>query len=159
MPAQQGIGLDQMEGVAPRGVQTGQYHQDKPVLMVEARARWRRSSEHEDLLAEERVLGHKLRAGPDGINADSAHECCRRAGGSQQVLDDSATSAGAATDGNLHGVGQPFQHAGLLLHRDWAPGGSGFTVQSVDAVSPEVETLIVRLDEVSSQDGSKVIHE
>ncbi len=29
----------------------------------------------------------------------------------------------------------------------------GFTVQSVDAVSPEVETLIVRLDEVSSQDG------
>ena len=154
MPAQQGIGLDQMEGVAPRGVQTGQYHQDKPVLMMEARARWRRSSEHEDLLAEERVLGDKLRAGPDGVDADRAHQRCPSADGPQHVLDGPATFVEASTDGGLDGLGQPVQHAGLLSHWDWAPGGLGFTVQSVDAVSPDVETLIVRVDEVSSQDGS-----
>ena len=36
MPAEEGVGLDHMEGIAPRGVQPGQEHQDKPVLSVEA---------------------------------------------------------------------------------------------------------------------------
>ena len=42
MPAEEGVGLDHREGIAPRGVQPGQEHQDKPVLSVEAWARWRR---------------------------------------------------------------------------------------------------------------------
>ena len=91
MPAEEGVGLDHMEGIAPRGVQPGQEHQDKPVLSVEAWARWRRASEYEDLLAEERVLGDKRRAGPDGVDADRAHQRCPSADGPQHVLDGPAT--------------------------------------------------------------------
>ena len=97
----------------------------KPVLSVEAWARWRRASEYEDLLAEERVLGDKRRAGPDGVDADRAHQRCPSADGPQHVLDGPATFVDASTDGRLDGPGQPVQHAGLLSHRVLGSRGRG----------------------------------
>ena len=120
---------------------------------MEAWARWRRSSEYEDLLAEERVLGDKLRAGPDGVDADRAHQRCPSADGPQQVLDGPATFVDASTDGGLDGLGQPVQHAGLLSHRVLGSRRAGHTVQSAEADSPEAEALIVRVDGASSQYG------
>ena len=136
MPAEDGVGLDHMEGIAPRGVQPGQEHQDKPVLSVEAWARWRRASEYEDLLAEERVLGDKRRAGPDGVDADRAHQRCPSADGPQHVLDGPATFVDASTDGRLDGPGQPVQHAGLLSHRVLGSRGRGtrFSQQRLTAL-------------------------
>ena len=136
MPAEEGVGLDHMEGIAPRGVQPGQEHQDKPVLSVEAWARWRRASEYEDLLAEERVLGDKRRAGPDGVDADRAHQRCPSADGPQHVLDGPATFVDASTDGRLDGPGQPVQHAGLLSHRVLGSRGRGtrFSQQRLTAL-------------------------
>ena len=120
---------------------------------MEAWARWRRSSEYEDLLAEERVLGDKLRAGPDGVDANRAHQRCRSADGPQHVLDGPATFVGASTDGGRDGLGQPVQHAGLLSHRVLGSRRAGHTVQSTEADSPEAEALIVRVDVASSQYG------
>ena len=40
MPAEEGVGLNQMEGVAPRGRHVGQQHQEESVLSVEARPRY-----------------------------------------------------------------------------------------------------------------------
>ena len=136
MPAEEGVGLDHMEGIAPRGVQPGQEHQDKPVLSVEAWARWRRASEYEDLLAEERVLGDKRRAGPDGVDADRAHQRCPSADGPQHVRDGPATFVDASTDGRLDGPGQPVQHAGLLSHRVLGSRGRGtrFSQQRLTAL-------------------------
>ena len=115
---------------------TGQEHQDKPVLSVEAWARWRRASEYEDLLAEERVLGDKRRAGPDGVDADRAHQRCPSADGPQHVLDGPATFVDASTDGRLDGPGQPVQHAGLLSHRVLGSRGRGtrFSQQRLTAL-------------------------
>ena len=131
-----GVGLDHLEGIAPRGVQPGQEHQDKPGLSVEAWARWRRAAEYEDLLAEERVLGDKRRAGPDGVDADRAHQRCPRADGPQHVLDGPATFVDASTDGRLDGPGQPVPHAGLLSHRGLASRGRGtrFSQQRLTAL-------------------------
>ena len=136
MPAEEGVGLDHLEGIAPRGVQPGQEHQDKPVLSVEAWARWRRASEYEDLLAEERVLGDKRRAGPDGVDADRAHQRCPSADGPQHVRDGPATFVDASTDGRLDGPGQPVQHAGLLSHRVLGSRGRGtrFSQQRLTAL-------------------------
>ena len=136
MPAEEGVGLDHMEGIAPRGVQPGQEHQDQPVLSVEAWARWRRASEYEDLLAEERVLGDKRRAGPDGVDADRAHQRCPSADGPQHVRDGPATFVDASTDGRLDGPGQPVQHAGLLSHRVLGSRGRGtrFSQQRLTAL-------------------------
>ena len=136
MPAEEGVGLDHREGIAPRGVQPGQEHQDKPVLSVEAWARWRRASEYEDLLAEERVLGDKRRAGPDGVDADRAHQRCPSADGPQHVRDGPATFVDASTDGRLDGPGQPVQHAGLLSHRVLGSRGRGtrFSQQRLTAL-------------------------
>ena len=136
MPAEEGVGLDHLEGIAPRGVQPGQEHQDKPGLSVEAWARWRRASEYEDLLAEERVLGDKRRAGPDGVDADRAHQRCPSADGPQHVRDGPATFVDASTDGRLDGPGQPVQHAGLLSHRGLGSRGRGtrFSQQRLTAL-------------------------
>ena len=136
MPAEEGVGLDHREGIAPRGVQPGQEHQDKPVLSVETWARWRRASEYEDLLAEERVLGDKRRAGPDGVDADRAHQRCPSADGPQHVLDGPATFVDASTDRRLDGPGQPVQHAGLLSHRVLGSRGRGtrFSQQRLTAL-------------------------
>ena len=68
VPAQQGVGLDQMEAVAPRPVHAGQQHQEESILSLEARAGWRRPPKHEDLLAKKRVLGHQLGAGAQGVD-------------------------------------------------------------------------------------------
>ena len=103
---------------------------------MEAWARWRRASEYEDLLAEERVLGDKRRAGPDGVDADRAHQRCPSADGPQHVLDGPATFVDASTDGRLDGPGQPVQHAGLLSHRVLGSRGRGtrFSQQRLTAL-------------------------
>ena len=158
MPAEEGVGLDHREGIAPRGVQPGQEHQDKPGLSVEAWARWRRASEYEDLLAEERVLGDKRRAGPDGVDTDRAHQRCPSADGPQHVLDGPATFVDASTDGRLDGPGQPVQHAGLLSHRGLGSRGRGtrFSQQRLTALRRK-PLLCEWTGQVASTRGSEVV--
>ena len=153
MVPEEGVGLDHREGIAPRGVQPGQEHQDKPVLSVEAWARWRRASEYEDLLAEERVLGDKRRAGPDGVDADRAHQRCPSADGPPHVRDGPATFVDASTDGRLDGPGSTGSARWSPLAQGAGLPGAGHTVQSAETDSPEAEALIVRVDGASSQHG------
>ena len=82
MPAEEGVGLNQMEGVAPRGRHVGQQHQEESVLSVEARPGRGPPPEHDDLLAEQRVLGHQFRARANGVAGGGARE---RGRGTKQV--------------------------------------------------------------------------
>ena len=104
----------------------GQEDQDDPVLTVESRTRLSSPSEHEDLLAKHRILGHQLRAGPECIDGGDAGQRCRSAGGPCQVDSVPTKSAGAADDGGSHGLDQTGWYDGLLSHREgrsepWEP--------------------------------------
>ena len=121
MPAQERIGLDEMKGVAPRGVDAGEQHQDKAVLPKQARSRRGRPSQHENLLSQECVLGHQIRARPNGVEGGGAGECGRGANWSEQGLDDLAHSVTATLDGAGHSTDPTVQHPNLLPSRRAGP--------------------------------------
>lgn len=114
MPAEQRVRRDDEEDITPRAVEAGQQRQDEPILTLEARPLGRRPSEHEDLLAEQRVLGDQLRAGPEGIDGGGARQRSRGTGGPQQGLHGLPKSTAGANDDDAHSFDQQVQHAGLL---------------------------------------------
>jgi len=77
MPAQQGLRLDDEQGLPPGTNPAGQQHQERAV-------RWRRNrardapAQHEQLLAQERVLGEQLRPAAHQVCPDPRRVCRHR---------------------------------------------------------------------------------
>ena len=157
VPAQQRVGRDHMEGIAPGAIEAGQQHEEEPVLTVEARPPGRRPSEHKDLLAEQRVLGHQLQAGPEDIEAGGARERCRGADGPQQTLHGPAKCRLAqTTTAMLTAWTRRLSMADLLSRRRLghrSPRPLRLKMRSADAGRPPLATLLWRVDDASSQDG------
>ena len=121
MPAQEGIGLDEMEGVSPRGVDAGQQYQEEAVLPEQPRPRRGRPSQHENLLSQECVLGHQFRARSNGVEGGGGGECGRGTSWSEQGLDDLAHSVTATLDGAGHSTDPTVQHPNVLPSRGAGP--------------------------------------
>src|ERR1700681_2350551 len=108
--AQEGIGLDEMKGVAPCGVDAGEQHQEEAVLPKQARPRRGRPSQHENLQSQECVLGDQFRARPNSVEGGGAGECGHGANGSEHGLDGLAHSVTATLDDAGRSTDTTVQH-------------------------------------------------
>ena len=156
MPPQEGVGFHNQEGLTPGAGEADEDHEDEPVLAAEAWPRWGCPSEHEDLLPEQRILGHQCRAGPNSVEAGGAGERCRGASGPQQVFDALPNPTGAAPDADGHGLDETAQHAISSRVGAWAIAAVG-RLRAYGAVNKRwplsARALLSRVDEASSQHG------
>src|SRR4051794_27717301 len=112
MPAQQGLRLDDQQGLAPGPKTTGQQHQERPVGRGAARA-LDAAPQDDDLLAQERVLGDE-----GGPTAHEVGECARHGGllGGLRRRDQSLPKrVGQGTSELGTTAEQARQHQGLLI--------------------------------------------
>jgi len=102
MPAQQRLGIDDVQGVPPSAAQSGQDEQKQAVIVVEPRspdaATW-----HDDPLAEQSNLGQELPACAGEIPGGTDPHLRDRAGRSKQALD--RLGEGADQGERVHGRG------------------------------------------------------
>ncbi len=96
MPAEQGVGLDEMEGIAPPPEESRKQDHQESVAVAQRGTRGR-SARHDQLLAQHCILCDELGFGAGGV-LDDARQC---GGGLEESPDRSADRPQAAGNGGL----------------------------------------------------------
>ena len=132
MPAQQRLGADQMQRVAPSISQPRQDEQEQAIVVSQARPT-DLAAQHDDLLAEQRLLGQELRTRASEISSGTERQPRHRSGRSEQAPEqpvegneqcgDRLQVQLAPAKGNTEGelVGKPVQPGPVKSQREHRP--------------------------------------
>ena len=157
MPAQQRLGIDDVQSVPPSAAQPGQDEQEQAIIVVEPRSS-DAATQDDDLLTEQSILGQELRACAGEIPGGTDPRLRRRAGGSKQTLDCAAEGTDQGERVHGHGsFGWGFvEHDRALCEPEWVRQSSplGHSVRRHRlAVSSLENPLFTRADIQCSQDA------
>jgi hypothetical protein len=109
VPAQQRVGLHDVKGLPPRGIEPGKEDHEQAVAVLGPRL-VDRAPENDELLAQQGVLGYQLRGGPGHVTGRSGRQRHRRGCGLRDLLDRLTGNTDPTDDILLHGGDDAGEH-------------------------------------------------